>query len=45
MTLGYGRAAATMRDWVDVQKLPAERFRLSSAGDSEHAAMDAAAGG
>ncbi len=45
MTLGYERSVATMRYLVDVQKLPAERFRLSSAGDSEHAALGTASGG
>jgi chemotaxis protein MotB len=35
MSLGYDRAMAAMRYLVDVKKLPAERFRLSSAGDSE----------
>jgi chemotaxis protein MotB len=37
LSLGYDRALATMRYLVDVKKLPAERFRLSSAGDSEPA--------
>ncbi len=35
MTLGYERARAAMSYLVDVKKLPAERFRLSSAGESE----------
>jgi chemotaxis protein MotB len=35
MTLGYERAMATMRYLVDVKELPIERFRLSTAGDSE----------
>ena len=37
LSLGYERALSTMRYLVDVKKLPVERFRLSSAGDSEPA--------
>jgi len=44
MTLGYERAVATMRYLVEVKNLPPERFRLSSAGDSEHAAMGVSGG-
>ncbi len=35
MTLGYQRALETMRYLVDVQGLPAERFRIASAGANE----------
>jgi chemotaxis protein MotB len=35
VSLGYDRAMSVMRYLVEVQNLPAERFRISSAGDSE----------
>lgn len=35
MTLGYSRAFETMRYLVDVQGIPAERFRIATAGANE----------
>lgn len=39
MTLAYERAVAVMQYLVDVKGLPANRFRISTAGDSEPVAV------